>query len=330
MDRLRALEVFKAVVAHGNFTKAADALDLSCAAVGRVVNELEALLGVRLFQRTTRRISLTGVGSDVLAKALQLLDCYEELESMGRARASEPIGSLRLLASSAYARSFLGASLGSFMMAFPEVAIDLQTRDTPLDLGSEDFDAAICLEDELLGSLIARPIGSMTMGLYACPAYLARKGATKLPSDLGQHEFLVPGAVRSPVLLDLNHRITGSAESVSVRVVLNCCSMDVLTGAAVNGAGVVVLPIQTAQQLLATGALVEVMRDWFLAPQPVYIAYGSRNNIPMSVRKLVDHFVQTLGSFDGGLSRQDAREEMLIGGNAHEPSVQPSSSEAYA
>jgi DNA-binding transcriptional LysR family regulator len=296
MDRLRALEVFRAVVAHGNFTKAAEALDLSCAAVGRVVNELEALLGVRLFQRTTRRISLTGVGSDVLTRALQLLEYYEELESMGRSRASEAVGSVRLLASSAYARSFLGATLGSFMMAFPDVAIDLQTRDAPLELGNEDFDAAICLEGELLGSLIARPIGSLTTGLYASPSYLVRKGAPKTPVDLESHDFLVPGAVRAPVSLDLLHRSSGAAHSVTAKGVLNSCSVDVLTGAAANGAGVAMLPRETTESMVFSGALIEILRDWYLSPQPVFIAYGSRNNVPMSVRKLVDHLVQSKSS----------------------------------
>src|SRR5882762_9234894 len=128
MDRLKALGMFKAVVDKGGFARAAAELDVSCAVVSRTVQELELLLGVQLLQRTTRRITLTAVGQQVLTRAADLLDAYNELAALSSLSASEPSGIVRLAAPASYARRYLGHALAAFMARHPKVRVDLRMR----------------------------------------------------------------------------------------------------------------------------------------------------------------------------------------------------------
>ena len=295
MDRLRALSVFKAVADNGSFVAAASALDLSCPAVSRMVQDLETLLGVRLIHRTTRRLALTPVGEDVLQRACGLLQSYDELASIGRMSASVPSGVIRMVAPASFGRHYLGSALAAFRTLYPQVHVELQLCEGPINVISDEVDLALCLAEDLRPTQIARRLASAEVGVYAAPAYLARSGQPTRPSQLAEHDCLTSAGARMSSAWSFEHADSGDACTVSVKRALHANHFDVLADAAIHGAGIVMLPALIAQAAVNLGQLRRVMTDWRVAPLALHLTYNSRRNQPMSVRKLIEYLMETLG-----------------------------------
>lgn len=294
MDRLRALATFKAVAEQGAFVRAADALDMSCASVTRTVQDLESLLGVRLLQRSTRRVSLTAVGREVLSHASRLLDGYEALTALSSLSASEARGKLRVSAPALYARQFVGPALASFVARHPKVHIDLRTQEGSVDLVADGIDLAVCLEGNVPTSVVARRVADLTLGLFASTGYLRQAGMPAHPGDLVQHRCLVR---EDRGLMDWQFRHAGGATAAPVVMSsMRCPQEDVLLGAALHGAGVVLLPLFVATEFLRDGRLHRLLPDWACPPLGLQLAYASRHHQPLALCKLMEHLGQALGS----------------------------------
>ncbi len=188
MDTLDAMRVFTAVAERSGFSAAADALDRSTASVTRQVAALEQRLGTRLLNRTTRRVSLTSAGSAYYQRCLQLLADLDDLEATIGAQALEPAGVLRVNAPVSYGIERLGALLPGFRARYPQVELDLSLSDRLVDMVEEGFDVAIRITRQPAPMLIARQLGTVRI---ASPAYLARAGTPRHPSDLAGHECLL-------------------------------------------------------------------------------------------------------------------------------------------
>lgn len=296
MDRLDALATFKAVVAHGGFSRAAAGLDVSCAKVTRTVQDLETLLGVQLLQRTTRRMSLTSVGQEVLRRAEQLLDSYDELAALSSLSASEPSGTVRLAAPAAFARRRLGPVLGAFMARYPKVWVDLRTRDDLVDVFDDEVDLMLSLRGDLRASLIARQVGAAEVGVYAAPAYLARHGTPGHPDELGGHNCLTCEDIAGGSTWTLRRADGDAVCELPVKGSMRCSHADVLVGAALHGAGIVLLPRFLVEEALAQGSLQPLLPQWTCEALSIHLAWGARRNLPLGVRKLIDHLAQAFGA----------------------------------
>jgi DNA-binding transcriptional LysR family regulator len=295
MDRLNALATFKAVVDHGGFARAAADLDVSCAKVSRTVQDLEMLLGVQLLQRTTRRVSLTSVGQQVLLRAVDLLDSYDELAALSSLSATEPSGMVRLAAPAAFARRLLGPALADFMNRYPRVEVDLRTRDGLVDLFDDEVDVMLCLRNDLRESLIARRIGAAEVGVFAAPAYLARRGEPTHPDELADHNCLTCDDIAGGASWRMTDADDGEVRDVPVRGSMRCSHADVLVGTALHGAGIALLPRFMVDEIVAQGGLKPLLPAWTCEPLPIQLAWGSRRNLPLGVRKLIDHLAVALG-----------------------------------
>lgn len=292
MDRLKALEIFKSVVDKGSFVKGAEALDISCSAATRAVQELEASLGVRLLERSSRRIGLTAVGREVLQQTAELLARYRELEATSSLSASEAAGSVRLAAPAAYGRQVLVPALAHFSMLHPRIHVDLRVNDDGADLLADEADLALCLGPQLRQTLIARRVCIAQLGLYAAPSYVARKGAPRHPAELSAHDCL--GADGGAGLhWELRHAATQEVQLAAFDAALRSNSPDTVTSAALHGMGIVLLPDLLATDLVRQGRLQPVLPGWQAAPVGVYLAYGSRHQ-PLRVRKLLDHLLEAI------------------------------------
>ncbi len=296
MDRLKALATFKTVVDKGGFARAAAELDMSCAAVTRTVQELEMLLGVRLLQRTTRRVTLTAVGQEVLTHAIELLDGYDALKALSSLSASEPAGTVRISAPAAYARHFVGPALASFLARHPKVWVDLRTREGAVDVVADEVDLALCLGDDLHPSLVARRISDFEVGLFASPNYLRQHGVPDHPHELLAHSCLVCDESGGSSW-QFRHR-SGAEIDLSIKGTMRCSQAEVLVGAAVHGAGIVLLPIFMARDALQAGQLQRLLADWNCPSRALQLAYSSRRNQPLAVRKLIEHLVHELRPAD--------------------------------
>jgi DNA-binding transcriptional LysR family regulator len=293
MDRLKALSVFKTIVDKGGFARAAQALGMSCAQVTRSVQDLEALLGVQLLQRTTRRVSLTGIGQDVLSRASSLLESYEELASLSRTSAREPTGLVRVVAPTWYGHHFLAPVVAQFRSRFPEVSIDLRLSNEAPDLVADEADLALCRQEDLRPSFVARRLAEAEVGLFASPGYLARKGMPGRPADLLEHDCLSCTELQSGTSWCFSD-VDGERYELSGKGSLCVNQAEMLMNLAAHGAGVAMLPTFMADKAVAQGRLVRLLPNWQSAPLTLHLVYGSRRNQAMAVRMLIEHLVESL------------------------------------
>jgi DNA-binding transcriptional LysR family regulator len=296
MDRLKTLEIFQAVAHKRSFVKAAESLNLSTAVVSRAVQDLEALLGVRLLQRTTRCVSLTAEGHAALERAQALLASFDELAASSSLSASEAAGDIRFTAPASFGAARLGPVLATFMARHPKVRVELLLTDTPVDLIEQGIDLALRAAWALPDSLIARRIGEARMGVFAAPAYLRARGTPRHPDELAQHDCLAYTGAARETPWQFRHPVTQQPIEPALRTVFSANNAEVLLAAAAQGAGLVLLPHFLAEPAVAKGELQPVLSAWATPALGLHLAYSSRRNQPLRVRKLIDFLAQALGA----------------------------------
>jgi DNA-binding transcriptional LysR family regulator len=304
MDQLRALRVFAQVIAEGSFAGAARVLDLAPAVVTRAVSDLEDHLGVRLLNRTTRKLALTEVGQDYLERAKRILAELDDADALAGAVSQAPSGTLRVLCPPAFASHQLVRHLPLFRQRFPGIRMELLAAG-PVEAADENFDVSILSigRQALQGDFVVRPLAASTFVLCAAPVYLARCGHPQQPEDLLQHDGLLPdvAAVRRELTL-FKEAARGAAGAtrrmlqVSLRPpVLSTGQLDVLYAAAMNGMGVAGLPTFLVADALREGRLIRVLPDWHGGALQLYTAMPSRKHVPARTRALVDFLAETFG-----------------------------------
>lgn len=191
MDQLQAIRAFARVVEAGNFTRAADSLEMPNATLSKLVQGLEAHLGVRLLQRTTRRVTVTPEGRDYYDKTARILRDLEDIDTSFNSVRSHPRGQLRIDVGGSTASDVLIPALPEFMARYPDIRIDLGVSDRPVDLISDNVDCVIRGGPLDNSSLLARQIGAATLLTCATPAYLKAFGTPAYPDELKNGHRLV-------------------------------------------------------------------------------------------------------------------------------------------
>jgi len=300
LNVLAGMRVFAAVVEAGSFAGAADKLTLSRGMATRYVAQLEAALGARLLNRTTRHLSLTEAGSEYYQRAVQVLGLVEEAGASVAEGAAAPRGTLRVSAPVSFGARHLGRAITTYLRRHPEVEIDLTLNDRAVDLVEEGFDLAIRIGRRIDDSLIARKITRARMALCAAPAYLKAHGTPRAPADLARHNCISYAyAARG------DWRFRRGTEERSVRVTGNMRGNngDVLMEAAIAGLGVIRQPTFLAHEALRRKQLVRLLPRWEIEEMSVYAVYPNRKHLPPKVRSFIDHLCESLGPepyWDGG------------------------------
>lgn len=292
MDTLDAMRVFAAVAERNGLSAAADALDRSTASVTRQVAALEQRLGTRLLNRTTRRVSLTSAGSAYYQRCLQLLADLDDLEATIGAQALEPAGVLRVNAPVSYGIERLGALLPGFRARYPQVELDLSLSDRLVDMVEEGFDVAIRITRQPAPMLIARQLGKVRILACASPAYLARAGTPRHPSDLAGHECLLYHY--SPSGDEVRFQGPEGDIDVRLRGGLRANNGHVLNAAALAGQGIVMQPDFLAEPHLAAGRLVRILPDYALDEIGIFAVYTSRSHLAPKVRSFIDYLIECM------------------------------------
>ena len=300
MDTIDAMRVFVAVVERNGFSAAADALDISTAAVTRQVAALEKRLSTRLLNRTTRRVSPTSAGAAYYQRCVQLLAEFDELEASVGAQALQPSGRLRINAPVSYGIARLGALLPAYSARYPQVELDLQLSDRLVDMVEEGFDLAIRITRQPAPNLIARHLAQVRVRLCAAPSYLARRGTPTSPQDLTAHECLSYTYSAAGEAMQLQG--PQGEVSIALQPHLRANNGEVLREAAIAGMGIIAQPDFIIDQALADGRLVPVLPEWEVPAIGIYAVYTSRSHLAPKVRSFIDYLVQCL---DGDAARSD-------------------------
>lgn len=292
---LGGIGVLEAVVETGNFARAGEALGLTASGVSRAIARLEAQVGVRLFDRTPRAVSLTDEGRRFHAQVAPLLAGIEEAASDAAGAAARVRGRLRVNIDPWFARLVLGPRLPEFLAAYPELSIELLVRDTIGDMVGEGVDVAVRFGEPEPSSLIARKLMETRIVTCAAPAYLERYGVPQKPEDLLGHEclFFRDPVSRRPFEWGLQRGGEMVDLKVTGRLVFNDLAMKLAACAA--GLGVTQCFEFGLAPMLDSGALMQILEEWSDERYPLYSYYPSRHLPPARVRAFLD-FVREIAA----------------------------------
>ncbi len=289
---LNALQVFSAVVDAQGFRGAARALGLPKSTVSRKLADLEAHLGLRLLQRTTRKVALTDAGEAFYRQCAPALAALAQAQKCLVETQAAPRGQLRLTAPQSFAELFLGPVLDQYYRQYPEVRVTLDLTDRYVDLISEGFDLALRAGELPDSSLVARAVGgpeaaaSGRFRCYASPTYLAAHGTPRMPRDLTNHECVVYGNSERGVKWTFIVRRRRLLLPIKPRIA--CNSFFVLLDAAIAGHGITRIPSFFAAEAEAKGRLVPVLDDCAVPSVAMHAVYPSSRNVAPRVRAFLD------------------------------------------
>jgi DNA-binding transcriptional LysR family regulator len=287
MDRLRALEVFVAVAELGSFAAAADQLGMSRNMASRHVADLEAHLGARLLNRTTRSVSLSSIGASYLETARDVLVRLEEADRAAGLQRLAPHGRLSLSAPMSFGVRHVAPHLHTFTRANPEVTVDLSLNDRLVDLVEEGFDVAIRIARLADSSLISRRIADVHLVCVASPGYLSEHGTPSLPQDLARHRTIGYSLDTDPGQWRLENA-SGGQVAVRVQQHITANNGDAIEAMAQSGAGVALQPDFICHESLASGRLVQVLPGWSGGTIGVHALYPGKLYVPLKVRSFID------------------------------------------
>ena len=281
---LDELLVFARVVQAGSFTAAAKALAMPKSSVSRKVSALEERLGVRLLQRTTRKLGLTDAGRAYHEHAARIASEVEDAERAVRQLDERPRGLLRVTAP--LHAAFLGPIVDAYLQRFPDVRIELHCTARSVDLVEERYDVGIRAGALADSSLVARTLGVSRWLLAAAPSYLASRGRPRTPAELKAHDCLVFGTGETAVLRFVRRDETAR---VTVSPRLAASDMDIVHDAVLGGRGIAMLPAFQLVEALRARRLERVLPDWDAPATPVHLVYPSAHHVSPKVRTFVEH-----------------------------------------
>lgn len=289
MQTLDSMQIFLRVAELGSFTQAAQTMGLPKASVSTAVQRLEASLGTRLLQRTTRRVELTQDGRAYYERCKDVLTDLDELQSMFQATRAELRGRLRVDMPQGTARHIVIPQLPDFLRAHPQLEIEVSSTDRRVDLIREGFDCVLRVGVLSDSSLIARPLGALRMGNYASPAYLAEHGRPQSLEDLARHALVhyLPVLGAKPTGFEyVDEQDQTCFVPMTGRVSVN--NSDAYTAACLAGLGIIQSPEGPMRRYTTQGLLVEVLPQWRARPMPVSILYANRRHLPKRLRVFMD------------------------------------------
>ncbi|HEY8026325.1 MAG TPA: LysR family transcriptional regulator [Burkholderiaceae bacterium] len=291
MDRLRAFEVFVEVVRRSGFARAAEALDTSPANVTRYVSDLEAHLGTRLLNRSSRKISLTESGEALYERAKSILEEVAEAEAVSSLSTLHPRGTLRINAPLSFGVLHLAPLWPQFLKRYPEIELDIALSDRVVDILEEGYDMAIRISRVAGNTHSARKLATSQNIVCASPAYLRKHGTPRVPADLLEHACI---GYRYSATADewnfLDH--AGHTHAVKVPCVMHTNNGDTARAAALGGTGIIWQPTFLVGADLRAGRLVALLPGFRMPDIDILALYPSRRHLSAKVRVMIDFLVE--------------------------------------
>ncbi len=296
MDLIDQLRAFVATAQSGSFTQAAGQIGVSNRLTSKYVAELEGRLGVRLLQRTTRKVGLTPAGEDLLARAPALLDELDALMGEVSEGSRGFSGTIRLSAPVTFGEIWVAGMLERFGRRHPALGFDLRLSDRHVDLAAEGIDLAFRLGRSGIQSLKLRKLGSFRSVLVASPDYLARRGRPKVPEDLTTHDCILDTNRRTPRRWVFGMEGQGRAISVRGRYQVNSARAAVEMAA--MGLGLAYVPRFAAAEALALGRVLPLLPGHEGEAGPISAVWLEGRILPRKLRALIDFAAEDIRQAD--------------------------------
>ena len=299
MDALSDIAFFATLVKRGSLTAAAQELGVTPPAISRRLAALESRLGIRLLNRTTRRIAVTHEGEIYLAEGGRILGDLEELEQLVSGGKAQPRGLLRVNASFGFGRQHIAPAIADFVARYPEVEVQLQLSDRPVNLIEEGYDVCVRFGDIPDARITARKIASNRRLLCAAPSYLQRFSTPKTPHDLQAHRCIVIRE-NDAAFGTWQLRSGPTQETVKVRGTVTTNDGETAVLWARGGLGVLLRSAWHIAPYLRSGELVEILPEWKLPAADIHAVFPMKAHLSAKVRAFVDHLTLTLAEQQRG------------------------------
>jgi DNA-binding transcriptional LysR family regulator len=286
---LADLNAFIAVADHLSFRAAASRLGVTPSALSHSMRQLEERLGLRLLHRTTRSVSLTDAGLRLLERLRPAIDqIADALEDLNEER-SRPFGRLRIYAIHMAAAAVIAPVWKRFLSTYPDVHLELQVSEAPVDIVAKGFDAGIGPHDRTAADMIAvRVMGPMKVAVVGAPSYFAKRSRPRTPDDLARHVCVQFRRDADGIMFDWPFERNGKSRKISVdgRVMVN--DPDLAVRAAADGLGITYTIEALAEPFLRSGQVVRVLEDWSPSFEGLFLYYPGHRQVPAALRALID------------------------------------------
>jgi DNA-binding transcriptional LysR family regulator len=300
MDRFRELSTFVTVAEAGAFNAAARRLNTSPPAVTRLVNGLEARLGVQLFTRTTRQVALTEAGARLMADAKGILAGLEAAEASAAGAHAAPQGVLRITAPVLFGQRFIAPILRDYLDAYPAVAAEALFLDRIVDLIGEGLDVALRIGELPDSSLSATRVGAVRRVTIAAPAYLKQHGRPQTPNDLAGHRLIFPSAMGGAQAWEY---VAGNKhQTMRLESALSVNTMEAAIDAAIAGWGVTRVLSYQVGDAIRGGELVEVLEAFEDREMPIHLVHSEGRRAAAKIRAFIDLAAMRLRAEAGRLA----------------------------
>ncbi|MCF9330034.1 LysR family transcriptional regulator [Vibrio parahaemolyticus] len=294
MDKLNLLKLYVSVVEQGNFTAVANQLGQSPSTISKAISRLEQDLGVRLINRTTRKVQLTEAGFSYLETARNVITTLKSSEEQLAQSIASPSGTLRVSLPLSFGQHYIAPLIPEFCHLYPDVKLDMSFSDEYTDILENGTDIAIRSGKLNDSNLIARRLCPIDMGMFASPEYIKEFGTPDHVEVLCQHKWILYRFKQSGRLLPLSMSFNGQSVEINPKhqvTVDNGYAMAVLASL---GAGIAYMPHYLARDLVYEGKLVLVSEPQRTEDQAVYLYYPSREFVPAKVKVFIEYIFQKL------------------------------------
>ncbi|KMT64985.1 LysR family transcriptional regulator [Catenovulum maritimum] len=294
MDTIDGLKTVIAVVETGSFTAASERLAISKALVSKYIGEIEDKLDIRLFNRTTRKISLTEAGSNYYQHAVQLVEKYDAMVDDVVGEQASPKGLLRVSAPVTFGERWLASHIPEFSQMYPDLNLELVLNNRPVDMLEEGIDVRIKIGTVEDSNMIARHINDVAVLMCASPKYLKQHGVPVKPEDLHQHQCIIDTNFRVgrfwPLTSEQGHQVT-----IEVVSKLACNSPQAIANIAKAGGGIAFITHHAIADELNSGELIQVLPEYKSLTFGIYAMYPHRKHVSRKVKCFVEFMQQKFG-----------------------------------
>jgi LysR family transcriptional regulator for bpeEF and oprC len=315
INKLQAMQVFVRVVETGAMTRAADSLGMPKATATTLIQQLEAALGVKLLNRTTRSVSVTTDGAAYYPRCVAILAQVKEIEESLTQRHATPVGRLRVEVPTLMARLVIVPALSDFFARYPDIDLQLGCSERRSDLIEEGIDCAVWSGELEDSTLIARRVGLLYFGTCASPAYLAAHGVPHHPDELSAHRCINHFSPRTGKTFDWVFAKNAERIQSALRGQVALDDENSYLAAAESGLGIARIPAFVLKEAMERGSLDLVLGDWVPEPVPLNVVYPQNRHLSSKIRVFVDWVAELFSEHDGIQLRSSLTHRATGGGS---------------